>query len=185
MQSTLSLTEIAEPYAQALMSVAQSNNLTDQFGEDAKALQALLSESEDLKILITSPIIEADKKKAVIQQLLGGQIHPYMLNFLLLLVDRGRIILLPEVCKQYQTLLRQLNQTVLAEVTSAVELTAEQQEAIKQKVMATAQASQVELVTRVDPELLGGVVIKIGSQYIDASLRGQLRRIGVRLGAAT
>ncbi|WNZ24855.1 F0F1 ATP synthase subunit delta [Leptolyngbya sp. NK1-12] len=183
MQSTLTLSEIAEPYAQALMSVAQSNNLTDAFGEDTKALQALLAESEDLKFLVTSPIIDSEKKKAVIRQILGEQIHPYMLNFLLLLVDRGRIMLLPQVCEQYQSLLRQLKQTVLAEVTSAVELTPEQQEAIKQKVMSTVQASQVELATRVDPDLLGGVIIKVGSQVFDASLRGQLRRIGIRLGA--
>lgn len=185
MQSTLTLTEIAEPYAQALMSVGQSNDLIDQFGEDAKSLQTLLAESNDLKLLITSPIIEAAKKKAVLRQVIGEQVHPFVLNFLMLLIDRGRIVLLPEVCEHYLTLLRQLKQTVLAEVTSAVELSDEQQESIKQKVMATVQASQVELVTHVDPELLGGVVIKIGSQYIDASLRGQLRRIGVRLGAPT
>lgn len=183
MQSTLTLSEIAEPYAQALMSVAQSNNVVDQIGEDTKSLQTLLSEAEDLRVLIASPIIDANRKKAVLRQVLGEQVHPFTLNFMLLLVDRGRIMLLPEVCEQFQTLLRQLRQTVLAEVTSAIELTDEQKEAIKQKVMATVQASQVELATQVDPELLGGVIIKVGSQIIDASLRGQLRRIGVRLGA--
>lgn len=183
MQSTLTLSEIAEPYAQALMSVAQSNNVVDQIGEDTKSLQTLLSEAEDLRVLIASPIIDANRKKAVLRQVLGEQVHPFTLNFMLLLVDRGRIMLLPEVCEQFQTLLRQLRQTVLAEVTSAIELTDEQKESIKQKVMATVQASQVELATQVDPELLGGVIIKVGSQIIDASLRGQLRRIGVRLGA--
>lgn len=184
MKSTLALSEIAEPYAQALMSVAQSNNLTDQIGEDTQSLLALLGESEDLRLLINSPLIEAEKKKAILRQVVGDQVNPFTLNFLMLLVDRGRIFLLSEVCSQYQALLRQLRQTVLAEVTSAVELTDEQKEAIRQKVIAMSQASQVELETRVDPDLLGGVVIKVGSQIYDASLRGQLRRIGVRLGAA-
>lgn len=185
MKSQLTLTEIAEPYAQALMSVAQSNNLTDQIGEDVQSLLTLTKESDDLRILLDSPIIEASKKKAVLRQVVGDQIHPFTLNILLLLVDRGRIMLLSEVCKQYQELLRQLKQAVLAEVTSAIELNDEQKEAIKQKVIATTQAQQVELQTSVDPDLLGGVVIKVGSQVIDASLRGQLRRIGVRLGAVT
>lgn len=185
MKSQLTLTEIAEPYAQALMAVAQSNNLTDQIGEDVQSLLALTQESDDLRILLDSPIIEAAKKKAVLQQVVGGQINPFTLNILMLLVDRGRIMLLSEVCKQYQELLRQLKQAVLAEVTSAIELNDEQKEAIKQKVMATTQAQQVELQTSVDPDLLGGVVIKVGSQVIDASLRGQLRRIGVRLGTLT
>lgn len=185
MKSQLTLTEIAEPYAQALMSVAKSNNLTDQIGEDTQSLLALTKESEDLRTMLDSPVIEASKKKAVLRQVVGDQIHPFTLNILLLLVDRGRIMLLPEVCKQYQELLRQLKQAVLAEVTSAIELNHEQKEAIKQKVMAVTQAQQVELETSVDPDLLGGVVIKVGSQVIDASLRGQLRRIGVRLGTAT
>ncbi|MCU0524719.1 MAG: ATP synthase F1 subunit delta [Elainella sp. Prado103] len=183
MQSTLTLSEIAEPYAQALMSVAQSNNVVDQLGEDTKSLQTLLAESDDLRLLIASPIVAADRKKAVLRQVLGEQVHPFTLNFLMLLVDRGRILVLPEICEQFQALLRQLRQTVLAEVTSAVELNDEQKESIKHKVMATVQANQVELQTKVDPELLGGVIIKVGSQIIDASLRGQLRRIGVRLGA--
>lgn len=183
MKSQLALTEIAEPYAQALMSVAKSNNLTDQIGEDTQSLLALTQESEDLRLLLNTPLIDAGKKKVILQQVVGDQVHPFTLNFLLLLVDRSRIFLLPEVCKQYQDLLRQLRQAVLAEVTSAVELNDEQKEAIRQKVIATTQAQQVQLETQVDPELLGGVVIKVGSQVIDASLRGQLRRIGVRLGA--
>lgn len=183
MKSQLALTEIAEPYAQALMSVAKSNNVVDPIGEDTQSLLALSRESEDLRLLINSPLIDAGKKKAVLRQVVGDQVNPFTLNFLLLLVDRGRIFLLPEVCKQYQDLLRQMRQAVLAEVTSAVELNDEQKESIRQKVIGVTQAQQVELETRVDPDLLGGVVIKVGSQVIDASLRGQLRRIGVRLGA--
>ncbi len=182
--NTLSLTEIAEPYAQALMSLAQSDKMTDQIGEDTRSLLALLGESEDFRLLISSPLVEASKKKAVIGQVVQGQVQPYTLSFLMLLVDRGRVMVLPEICKQYQTLLRQLKQAVLAEVTSAVELSDEQKEAIRQKVRATTQASEVELETRVDPELLGGVIIKVGSQVFDASLRGQLRKIGLKLGAA-
>lgn len=184
MNSTLSLTEVAEPYAQALMSVAQSNHITDQIGEDARSILGLLGESEDFRLLVSSPLIEADKKKAVLRQIVEGQVQPYMLNFLMLLVDRGRVLVLPEICDQYLVLLRQLRQAVLAEVTSAVELSDEQKETIRQKVLATTSANEVELQTRVDPELLGGVVIKVGSQVIDASLRGQLRKIGLKLGVA-
>ncbi len=184
MNSTLSLTEVAEPYAQALMSVAQSNHITDQIGEDARSILGLLGESEDFRLLVSSPLIEADKKKAVLRQIVEGQVQPYMLNFLMLLIDRGRVLVLPEICDQYLVLLRQLRQAVLAEVTSAVELSDEQKETIRQKVLATTSANEVELQTRVDPELLGGVVIKVGSQVIDASLRGQLRQIGLKLGVA-
>jgi F-type H+-transporting ATPase subunit delta len=79
--------------------------------------------------------------------------------------------------------LRQIQNTVLAEVTSAVELSDEQRDSIRQRVLAMTGASQVEFETRIDPDLIGGVIIKVGSQVIDASLRSQLRRITLRLGA--
>ena len=91
------------------------------------------------------------------------------------------MLFLEPILEQYLVLLRQLNQTVLAEVTSAVPLTEAQEQAIKEKVIAITNARQVELETKVDSELIGGVIIKVGSQVIDASLRGQLRRLSLRL----
>jgi F-type H+-transporting ATPase subunit delta len=77
--------------------------------------------------------------------------------------------------------LRELNQTVLAEVTSAVPLSDAQQQTVREKVQDLTSASQVEIETKIDADLIGGVIIKVGSQVIDASLRGQLRRLGIRL----
>ena len=99
----------------------------------------------------------------------------------MLLVDRGRIILLEGVCQQYLSMLREMNQTVLAEVTSAVPLTDEQQQSIKDKVKGMTNAREVELETSINSEIIGGVIIKVGSQVIDASLRGQLRRLSLAL----
>ncbi|MBC7973210.1 MAG: F0F1 ATP synthase subunit delta [Verrucomicrobia bacterium] len=182
MNDSLMSSEIAEPYAQALMSLAQSDNLTDRFGEDIGELRQLLRDSEDLRKALASPLVKADAKKAILRQLVGEQVHPTTLNFLLLLVDRGRISFLDSICKQYQVLLRKLKQAVLAEVTSAVELNDAQKDAVRQKVIALLNAREVELETSVDPDLIAGVVIKVGSQVFDTSLRGQLRRIGLRLG---
>jgi F-type H+-transporting ATPase subunit delta len=88
------------------------------------------------------------------------------------------------VCEQYQALLRELRQTVLAEVTSAVELTDAQKDSVRQRVRDMVSAQQVELETHVNSELIGGVIIKVGSQVIDASLRGQLRRLGLLLSSS-
>lgn len=182
MNDSLMSSEIAEPYAQALMSLAQSDNLTDRFGKDIGGLRQLLKDSEDLRKVLASPLVKADAKKAILRQVVGEQVHPTTLNFLLLLVDRGRISFLDSICKQYQALWRKLKQAVLAEVTSAVELTDAQKDAVRQKVISLLSVREVELETLVDPDLIAGVVIKVGSQVFDTSLRGQLRRIGLRLG---
>lgn len=184
MRSTLLASEIAEPYAQALLSLARENNLLDRISEDINSLLSLANESPDLRNCLTNPIFKPEVKKAVLKQITGDQLHPYTYNFLMVLIDRGRIVFFEAICKQFQELVRQLNQTVLAEVTSAVPLSDEQQEAIRQRVIGLTQARQVELDTKIDPNLLGGVIIKVGSQIIDASLRGQLRRIGTRLTSA-
>jgi F-type H+-transporting ATPase subunit delta len=172
---------IVAPYAQALLSLGQAHGLTERFGEDAAWFLELLSASSDLSQLLESPIMALDVKRNVLRQVATDTVHPYMLNFVMLLVDRGRIPFLGKICEQYQDLLRQLNQSVLAEVTAAVALSDAQQEAIRQKVLEMTGARQVELSMKLDPELIGGVVIKVGSQIVDASLRGQLRRIGMAL----
>ncbi len=185
MKGSLLSAEVAEPYAEALMSVAQSNDLTQRFGEDVATLLSLLQESPEFQQFLSNPIVKAEDKKAVLQRIGGEQLHPFMMNFLKLLIDRRRVLFLEGICKHYQALIRQLNQTILAEVTSAVELSDEQKQAVREKAMAMASANQVELDTKIDPDLIGGVIIKVGSQVIDASLRGQLRRIGLRLSSAT
>ena len=173
--------QVLEPYAEALMSLAQSNNITEEIGENMRSVLNLLKDSQDLKDLLANPFIKADVKKAVIDQIVGDQVHTYTRNFFKLLVDRGRILFLEGICQQYLAILRKLNQVVLAEVTSAVELNEAQQQAVKERVQAMTNANQVELEVKLNNELMGGVIIKVGSQVIDASLRGQLRRIGMSL----
>ncbi len=185
MKDSVVIEGLVAPYAQALLSIAQDGNLVERFSQDASALTELLLISSDLSQLLENPIINADIKKNVLRRLVSAQLHPTMLNFVLLLVDRGRIPFLGNICERYQELVRELNQTVLAEVTSAVELSDSQKDSIRQKVITMTGARSVELKTVLDSELLGGVIIKVGSQVVDASLRGQLRRISLQLSSAS
>ncbi len=181
MSGTLISSEIGEPYAQALMSLAKQNNLTEQFGQTFRSLSSLLAESKEFKEFVLNPVVKGEDKKAVLKKVMGDDANPYLVNFMMLLVDKRRIIFLEPIVEQYLNLLRKLNQTVLAEVTSATELSEAQQANIVEKVKAIAEARDVELKTTVDPDLIGGVIIKVGSKVIDASLRGQLRRISISL----
>ena len=181
--NTAALT-IADPYAQALMSLAKEQQLVDRFGDDAQAILDFLGNSHDLRQFLANPLLSGEAKKGVLQQVAGSDIHPLFINFLKLLVDKGRIVFLETVLKQYQSLLRQLRKTVLAEVTSAVALSDEQQTRVRERVTAMTGAERVDLEVNLDPDLLGGVIIRVGSQIVDASLRGQLRRLGMKLSAS-
>lgn len=184
MRSRLLSAEIVEPYADALMSLAESNNLTERFGEDVRSLVALLEDSQQLREFLGNPIIKTEDKKALLRQITGEETHPYLKNFLMLLADKKRLIFLEGISQQYLALLRQLNQTALAEVTSATELSEAQRQSVSDKVKAMTGAQAVELKSSVDPDLVGGVMIKVGSQVLDASLRGQLRRLSMSLSGA-
>jgi F-type H+-transporting ATPase subunit delta len=174
--------EVAEPYAQALMSLAQTSDLTDRFGDDIRAFLNLIENSQDMRDFLANPVVKEPVRKEVLRQIAGDS-HPYFINFLMLLVDKRRAIFLEKVCQQYLQLLRKLKNIVLAEVSSATELSDRQRQEVVEKVKALVNAQDVELQTKVDPELIGGVVIKVGSQVFDASLKGQLRRIGYNLNA--
>lgn len=178
--STIS-SEIASPYAKALMSVANDHGAVDQVGGEVAELLEVLASSNELTSFLASPLMSADTKKGVLRQVAEGKVSDFLLNFLLLLVDRGRVAFLQPVLRQYQALLRERNQTVLAEVIAAVELSDEQKDAIRDRVKGMTGASNVDLSVQLDPSLLGGLVIRVGSQVVDASLRGQLRRIGMQL----
>jgi F-type H+-transporting ATPase subunit delta len=179
---SIATSEVAAPYAQALLSIAKSKDSVDAISQVAADFLSLLKESDDLSAFLANPIANSDAKRGVIRQALGDDANTEIKNFLLLLVDKGRIYLAEPILQQFQAQVRELRQTVLAEVTSAIELTDEQKETVRQKVLGITNANSVELETSVDSDLLGGVIIQIGSQVLDASLRGQLRRISLQLG---
>lgn len=98
--------ELVEPYAEALLSLAQAHNLIDQFQQDTQLILELLANSSELQQFLASPLIKAEAKKNVLRQLTVDKVHGYFLNFLMLLVDRRRINFLGPICEQYRALVR-------------------------------------------------------------------------------
>ena len=181
MKGSLVSSEIAEPYAQALMSLSEANQLTKNWAEDMEGLLELLDESPELQEFLASPVVKPEDKKAVLRKVLGDKVEPYLLNFFDLLADKRRIPFIKEIALQYLVLWRQLTNTVLAEVTSASELTEIQRQLVIDKVKSLTGALSIALKSTIDPELIGGMIIKVGSQVYDASLRNQIRQIGLSM----
>ncbi len=169
------------PYADALMSLAQSQNLTDEFGSNCAEILGMLDGSPELTQILSNPIVKIADKKAILGKIVGETIHPFMVNFLMILVERRRIVNLTEICQQYQAALRKLKGIVLAEVTSAVALTEAQTQSVRDRVQGLTNASSVEIAAKIDPAIIGGVIIKFGSQVIDSSLRAEIRRLGLSI----
>jgi F-type H+-transporting ATPase subunit delta len=172
---------VVDPYAEALVSLAAGQGLLDTFTADVRFIAAVLQATPELGQFLASPLVKTEAKKNLLQQVFADQIHPLLLNALQLLTDRRRIMFLGALCQRFLELQRKLQNIVLAEVTAAVPLTEAQQQSIRERVKDFTQASSVELQISQDPTVLGGVILKIGSQVIDLSLRGQLRRLALQL----
>ena len=175
------LNTVTTPYAEAFLQVADSCGEVDQVVDQSKAVLHLWSESPELREAMASPILEPEAKKAAIEKLFGEQVTPSFLNLLKLLADRQRIGILDAVLERLLELYREQRNIALATVTSAAPLTEEQQAELGKQVQAVAGTDKLEININLDPSLIGGFVVKVGSKVIDASLAGQVRRLGLAL----
>jgi F-type H+-transporting ATPase subunit delta len=179
------LNSIATPYAEALLQVTEARNESDTVAEQAKAVLALWTASDDLRSAMASPVLEPEAKKSAVAALFQDQLTPALQNLLKLLADRQRIAVLDAVLTRYLELYRELRHITLAKVVSAQPLSMEQQAQLTTKVQAIAGTQAVEFDLQVDPALIGGFIVSMGSQVIDASLSGQVRRLGLSLAKAS
>ena len=175
------LNTVTTPYAEAFLQVAEARNEVAEVVDQAKAVLALWQESPELRSALGSPVLEVDAKKAALTKLFDGQVTPSFLNLLKLLADRQRIGILDAVLERLLELYREQNNIALATVTSATALTEQQQSDLRSKVQAVAGTDKLEINLLVDPALIGGFVVTVGSKVIDASLAGQVRRLGLAL----
>lgn len=173
--------QLGTPYAEALLALAKQHDLVDAIADDVRGIAAVLTATPELGVFLASPLVKPAAKKAVLGTALADKVNPFTLSFLNLLADRGRIILLAAIIDSFLALVRRLKNIAFAEVRTTKPLSEAQQTAVIDKVKQITGATDVELATSIDAALIGGVIIKVGSQVIDASIRGQLRRLSLQL----
>jgi len=177
------LSKVAVPYAEALLDLAKSNDSLKETTNDMNIVSQFLANSSDLEKFLGNPLITKEAKKNVVKDVLGEQIGANTLKFLLLLVDRSRVSVLDKIAQKFLELSYKEDSIAIAKVTSSVQLSAEQQQNIAEKLKVICGANQIKLALKVDPQLIGGFTVEIGSKLIDTSIRGQLRQISSLLGA--
>ena len=175
------LNTITTPYAEAFLQVAESRNEVDEIVSQSKSILEVWSQSLDFRDAMSSPVLEIETKKSILEKIFANEVTPSFLNLLKLLADRQRIGILNSVLERLLELYREQRNIALATVTSATVLNDDQQGEIMKTVQSVAGTDNLELDLKVDPALIGGFVINVGSKVIDASLSGQVRRLGLAL----
>jgi len=166
-------------YAEAAFQLAERDGTVDAWGRDL-ASAADLSRDERVSRVVDNPAVPFAQRRAAVERLLGSAVSPGALNLALLLTQRGRFAILPGVSAEYDALVRRSRSIVAATVTTPKALSDAELAKIMSRVEELAGA-EVELQTTTDPSLVGGLTIRIGDRFIDASVRGRLARLRGRL----
>ena len=168
---------IAGRYATALFDLARETDALDTTAEELKGLEALLRESEDLERLVRSPVFSASEQSAAVDEIASqSNMSELTGNFLRLLAKNRRLFVLPGIAKAFRKLLADHRNEVTAEVTSAVALTEDQADELRASLKAKT-GRTIDLDAHVDPSLIGGLVVKIGSRMVDSSIRTKLNNL--------
>ena len=178
---TSSVSGVAERYASAIFDLATEQSAVQSVESDLRSLQAMIEESEDLRRLVESPVFSAEEQEAAIGAVADrAGIRGLTGNFLRLVARNRRLFALPGMIRAFREMAARQRGEVAADVTSAHPLSASQVEDLK-AALRDKLGKIVSLQVAVDPSLLGGLVVKVGSRMIDTSLRTRLMTIRTQL----
>lgn len=173
-KNTAGAADVGARYAQAFFDLADGKQMMAVVEQDLKALKAMIGESADLRRVIASPAFAAeDKAKAVSAVADHARFNPLTKKLLGLIGKNGRIAAVPATITAFEKLAAERRGAVAAEVTSAVALSEAQQSGIA-KALRQVLGKDAELSIKVDPAILGGLKVKVGSRLYDASLKSRL-----------
>lgn len=175
--------KIAAPYARALFDFSVEKNIMHQITADFQNLEIFLDESTELTEYLNNPIVSQDAKREILSKTLQSQVNTETFKFLMVLVDRERINLLKSVIANYLELVYQTASIKTIEVITAFPFTNLQKNTLVQKLKELTNAREIRLVITVDPNLIGGFLIKTESKIIDFTIKNQLQKLAKHLDA--
>lgn len=176
--STAATTGVAGRYASALFELADNAKALDQVAQDLDTFKKLLAESAELARLIASPVIGRELQgKALLAVLDAAGITGLTRNFIGTVAANGRARELPAMASAYLAELARRRGETSAVVTSAVPLTEQQLQQLTDALRGVLGGSKVSIDAQVNPDILGGLVVKVGSRLFDSSIRSKLQRL--------
>jgi F-type H+-transporting ATPase subunit delta len=169
----------AKRYAQAVFSLANERDSLDAWSADLALLSSIVANSDNAAFL-ENPTVTADRKFAAIESALDTNVQPETRNLVKMLIERDRTALIPEIRGLFDDQVRAERGIAVAQVTTAERLNDAEQGLVREKLEGMT-GQTVELATKIDPEIIGGIIIRIGDQVIDGSVRNKLEKMRSRL----
>jgi F-type H+-transporting ATPase subunit delta len=168
--------ELISGYARALFNVVQAEGELDRVEDELFRFGKVLETNHELKQVLSDQGIDRIQREKILSELLEDKVSPHTLGLLTFIVGQGRARQLPQILDQLSDLAADARDSVVAEVRTAVPLQQEQRDALA-SALSKATGKKVEVKAIVDPEVLGGVVAKIGDTVIDGTVRHKLEQL--------
>jgi len=174
---TTGVSGLAERYAAALFDIADERRMLDEVASDLRQLRTMLAASADLSRLVRSPIItRGEQGKAISALATHAGFSPLVRDFLAVVAKNRRLFAVPSMIAAYLERLADRRGEVTAEITAAQPLSETQLAALSEQLRRSV-GRRVSVDAKIDPGLIGGMVVKVGSRMVDGSLKSKLQRL--------
>jgi F-type H+-transporting ATPase subunit delta len=170
----------ASGYAQALLELADERQQTTQIAEELRSIRQIVDQNPVFKLYLSDPGVGQDQRRKSLDAIFAGKVNDLILNFLHVLNQRSQLGRLPEICQAYDDLLDERLGKIEVDVTVAEKLSPEQLETVRKQVGAALKRDAV-VHQYLDASLIGGMVLRVQDQLIDASVKTQLENLRRRL----
>jgi len=167
--------EIAQVYARSLFQVAKEHDKLDQLREELGQFADALDQSHELSVFLFSPYFSTEEKKDGLHKAVEGA-EPIFMNFLELLLEKHRMPAIYRIRREYDGLWREEHKLLSVQVTSAVALDEEVVKSLGDRISQQT-GRHVDLTAKVEPDILGGIVLRVGNSILDASIRNRLEQL--------
>ena len=167
------ISQVANRYAQALFELADENNKASEIYSEIVDLNSVISSNKNLYDVLRSPFITRKDKKNVAIDIFDGKVSKDTKNFLLVLIEKDRTTQLSSIVQAYKQMLNDKLNIAEGKVYTAVPLSPEQISELEKKLSAKYN-KKIELVNKIDKDILGGVLVRIGNEEIDGTVKSRL-----------
>ena len=171
------MTQAANTYAQALYDLANEEGLGKTILEELTVLKGVFAENPQYSKLLSTPDIPKQERCGVLDEAFRGKVHPYVLNFLKILTEKGYIRQFPDCCESYRGFYNEANGILVVKAVSAIALSDGQTQKLTAKLEAIT-GKKIDLHCSVDPAMLGGLRLSYDGKQVDGTVKNRMDAIG-------
>jgi F-type H+-transporting ATPase subunit delta len=177
----MAVSTVAFRYAKSLLDLAREKDLVEVVYGDMLFFRQTIAQNRLLGLVMQNPVVRAEKKAAIVNAVFGGKVNPMTMSFFDIIARKNREAIIDPIAEEYVRLYNQDKGVQMATITTTMPLTETLRDQIKATVLKTTGAKSVELLEKIDPALIGGYVLRMDDEQLDASLRARLNQVRMQL----